>query len=117
MTDGSTAVDDYVAGFPDAVRDRLIRVQEILLAAMPGGEQKVRYGIPAVMLDGRYGLHFAGWKKHLGLYPVPVFNGTLEAEVQPYRSGKDSVTFLHSRPLPEDLIARVALMIVERRGA
>ena len=109
MTDGSAAVDDYLAGFPDEVRDRLIRVRAILLEAMPGGEEKVRYGIPAVMLGGRYGLHFA-------LYPVPVFDGALEDEVQPYRSGKDSVTFLHSRPLPEQLIARVALTIVERHG-
>ena len=116
MTDGSEAVDDSLAGFPDEVRDRLIRVRAILLEAMPGGEEKVRYGIPAVMLGGRYGLHFAGWKKHLGLYPVPVFDGALEDEVQPYRSGKDSVTFLHSRPLPEQLIARVALTIVERHG-
>ena len=68
------------------------------------------------MLAGRYGLHFAGWKRHVGLYPVPVLDEALEAEVQPYRSGKDSVIFLHSRPLPEDLIARVARTILGRRG-
>lgn len=64
--------------------------------------------MPAVMLDDRYALHCAGWKKHLGLYPIPVLPEPLEAEIAPYRTHKDSVRFLYSQPIPYDLIERLA---------
>jgi uncharacterized protein YdhG (YjbR/CyaY superfamily) len=64
--------------------------------------------MPAVMLDDRYALHFAGWKKHVGLYPIPALEDGLEAEIAPYRTAKDSVRFLYSEPIPFDLIERVA---------
>lgn len=79
MADQPTSVDQYIDGFSPEVRSRLIRVRELLLQVMPDAEQTIRYGMPALMLSGRYGLHFAGWKKHIGLYPVPVFDGELEA--------------------------------------
>jgi uncharacterized protein YdhG (YjbR/CyaY superfamily) len=67
------------------------------------------------MLGGRYALHFAGWKKHIGLYPVPTLDEPLESEIAPYRAEKDSVVFLHSAPVPYELIGRVTEAIVARR--
>lgn len=116
MADQPTSVDQYIDGFSPEVRSRLIRVRELLLQVMPDAEQTIRYGMPALMLSGRYGLHFAGWKKHIGLYPVPVFDGELEAAIQPLRSGKDSVTLAHAKPLPEHLITRIAQEVVGRRA-
>ena len=56
--------------------------------------------LAAVMLGGRYALHYAGWKKHIGLYPVPTLPEPLEAEVAPLRSGKDTLVLKHADPLP-----------------
>ncbi len=67
-------VDEYIAGFPPEVAERLQRIRETILAEVPLPEEKVRYGIAAVMLGGRYALHYAGWKKHIGLYPVPTLD-------------------------------------------
>ena len=103
-----TTVDDYIAGFPEDVQDRLQRVRSAIRAALPGGEERVRYGMPAVMLDSRHAVHYAGWKKHIGLYPVQRLEGPLEDEVAPYRAAKDSLRFPHSRPLPYDLVERLA---------
>jgi uncharacterized protein YdhG (YjbR/CyaY superfamily) len=104
---GEAAVDDYLSAFAPEVRERLTRLRSVILEHLPGGEQTVRYGMPAVMLGQRYGLHFAGWKKHVALYPVPVFDGPLEARLAPYRSGKDTVRFLHTQEVPYDLVAEV----------
>jgi len=117
-----TTVDEYIAGFPPEVAERLQRIREILVmavAAAGGGEpeQKIRYGIAAVMLGGRYAIHFAGWKKHIGLYPVPTLDDPLEGEIASYRSEKDSVIFLHSNPMPYELIGRVTDAIVTQRSA
>jgi len=104
---GEDTVDAYIAQFPPAVRERLTQLRRTILNHMPGGRETIRYGMPAVMVGERYGLHFAGWKKHVALYPVPSFSEPLESRVLPYRSGKDTVRFLHSQELPYDLVADV----------
>jgi uncharacterized protein YdhG (YjbR/CyaY superfamily) len=109
-------IEAYLAGFPDDVSARLRTVRALVLAEVPGGEERIRYGMPAVMLGGRYAIHYAGWKKHLGLYPVPRFDGDLELDVEPFRSSKDTVNFKHSEPLPEGLVSRIAAAVVEMRG-
>ncbi|WP_374947416.1 hypothetical protein [Agreia sp.] len=42
----------------------------MVIRRVPGGEEKYRYDMPTVMLGGRYGLHYAAWKKFIGIYPV-----------------------------------------------
>jgi uncharacterized protein YdhG (YjbR/CyaY superfamily) len=117
----AVTVDEYIAAQPAEIADRLQRIREIVVAAVADHqdgrrpEEKIRYGMPAVMLGGRYALHMAGWKKHIGLYPVPTLPEPLESETAPFRSEKDSVIFLHSREVPYDLIARVAEAVVAGR--
>ena len=128
----AATVDEYIAGFPPEVADRLQRIREVIVAEVirasggdgPGAdtlrgppEEKVRYGIAAVMLGGRYALHYAGWKKHIGLYPVPTLDERLESEIAPYRAEKDSVVLPHSKPIPYELIGRVTAAIIARRVA
>ncbi|WP_421742724.1 iron chaperone [Cellulomonas sp.] len=100
--------DEYIATFPDDVRPILTEVAAALRRALPGAEERIRYGMPAFMLGGRYALHFAGWKHHVGLYPVATLDPELEAEVAPHRSAKDTVKLLYRDPVPTDLIERIA---------
>ena len=116
----AATVDEYIEGFPPEVAERLRRIREVIVVAVAAGsdaepEQRIRYGIAAVMLGGRYALHFAGWKKHIGLYPVPPLPSALEAEIAPYRAEKDSAVFPHAQPVPYELIGRVTEAIVARR--
>jgi uncharacterized protein YdhG (YjbR/CyaY superfamily) len=116
MAASPQSVDDYIATFPPEVAARLRQVRAAIHAEVPDGEERMRYGIAAVMLGGRYVLHVAGWKKHIGLYPVPALPGPLEAEIAPRRSGKDTVGFPHNEPLPIELISRITRAIVELRS-
>lgn len=109
-------IDEYIASFAPDVQPVLQSVREAIHAGVPGGDEKIRYGMAAVMLGGRYAIHFAGWKRHVGLYPIPEFEGELEAEVAPYRAAKDSVNFPYTKPVPYDLITRMAVEIVRQRG-
>ncbi|TYL53768.1 iron chaperone [Agromyces mariniharenae] len=115
MAAGPHTVDEYLATFPDDVRDVLEQVRAAIHAGVPDGEEKVRYGIAAVMLGGRYAIHFAGWKHHVGLYPVPRFDGALEDEIAPFRAKTDSVNFSYAKPVPYELITRVSAQIVRQR--
>lgn len=118
MTKSPTTVDDHIATLPDDVQRVVERVRQAIRAALPGAEERVRYGMPAVMLDDQHALHYAGWKKHIGLYPIPALAEPLEAEIAPFRTHKDSVRFLYSQPIPYDLIERLATELgVTRRAA
>lgn len=112
-----STIDEYIAGFPPEVAERLQRIRTVIEAEVPDPEERIRYGIAAVMLGGRYALHFAGWRKHIGLYPVPLLPSPVEDEIAPYRTEKDSVVFPHAKPVPYELIGRVTAAIVAmRRG-
>ena len=110
-------VDEYIAGFPPEVAERLRRIRQVILAEVPAPEEKMRYGIAAVMLGGRYALHYAGWKKHIGLYPVPTLDEPLQSRIAPYRAEKDSAVFPHDAPIPYELIGEVTRAIVAQRAA
>jgi uncharacterized protein YdhG (YjbR/CyaY superfamily) len=117
MSEGAEAVDAYIASAPDDVAGRLRSIRSAIVAEVPEPEEKMRYGIAAVMLGGRYALHYGWWKKHIGLYPVPPLPAALEAEVAPHRSSKDAVVFPHNRDLPLDLVSRIAAAVVADRRA
>src|SRR5690625_4335881 len=90
----------YIDSFPVEVAERLRRIRGVIRAEVPESKEKMRYGIAAVMLGGRYAMHYAGWKNHIGLYPVPRLPEPLESEVGPYRSGKDSSSSHTRAPCP-----------------
>ena len=110
-----TTVDDYIATFPEEVQERLARVRAALHRAIPGADERIRYGMPAVMLGGPYAVHFAAWKRHIGLYPVTRLEGALEDEIAAYRTHKDSVRFPHDQPVPYELIERLARALAAAR--
>jgi uncharacterized protein YdhG (YjbR/CyaY superfamily) len=110
-------VDEYLAGFDPEVREKLERVRAAIHAGAPGADETVRYNMPAVMLGGRYAVHFAGWKKHIGLYPVPTLPGGLEERVAPLRSGTDSVNLPLKNPIDYELVTEITAAIVALRAA
>ena len=111
-----TTVDEYIAGFGDDQRAMLEALRAAIHRSVPGGEERIRYGMPAIMLGGSYAIHFAAWKKHLGLYPVPTLEPSLEQRIAPFRTAKDSVTFPYGAPIPYDLIEEVAAAIYQLRA-
>ena len=115
--ESAETVDAYVASFPPDARSVLEQVRAAIRAGAPDADEKVRYGMAAFMLGGRYAIHFAGWKQHVGLYPIPELDAGLEAEIAPYRAKKDSVRFRYADPIPYDLITRVSAEIARRRRA
>lgn len=107
-------VDEYIASFPPEVQEILQRVRETIRSAVPDAQEKIRYNIAAVMIDPTHAIHFAGWKNHVGMYPVPPLEGELEEAIAPYRAAKDSANFPYTRPIPYDLIAQVSAAVVAR---
>jgi uncharacterized protein YdhG (YjbR/CyaY superfamily) len=119
---GAAAVDAYLAGFDDERRAALEQVRASIHRGVTSslgepGAETVRYGIAAVALGGNDWFHFAGWKAHLAVYPVPTLPEPLQREIEPYRAAKDTARFLWKDPVPYALIERVAAAVAAERGA
>lgn len=112
-----SSIDEYLAGFPDDVRPLLEQVRATIAAAIPQAEETIKYGMPTFLLGGRYALYFAGWKKHVGVYPVARGDEEFERMVAPYRAAKDSLNFVYTKPIPHELIATVARAAAVRAEA
>jgi uncharacterized protein YdhG (YjbR/CyaY superfamily) len=102
------SVDEYVATFPPEVREVLESVRRAVREALPESGERVSYHMPLVTLHGRDLFFFAGWKKHVSVYPVPDGDPALAADLAPYLSGASTLKFPLSRPVPLDLVQRVA---------
>jgi uncharacterized protein YdhG (YjbR/CyaY superfamily) len=111
-----TTVADYLASFPPEVRAVLERIRAIALEEVPDGEDAIRYDIATVVAQGRSVVHYAGWQRHVSLYPVPDGDEELAAALAPHVAGKGTLKFGLADPLPEDLVRRVVRALVQRDG-
>jgi uncharacterized protein YdhG (YjbR/CyaY superfamily) len=110
-----STVDEYIASFPEERRTILEEVRRTMRGAAPGTEETISYGIPTFTLNGRYVIYFAGWKRHIAIYPIPRGDEALERDIAPYRAAKGTLHFPLDKPIPYDLIARLTAAAVRAR--
>lgn len=109
MTNRSTAnsIDEYIAGFPPETQQVLEELRALIKASAPDATETISYAIPTFDLNGKHLAHFAGYARHLGLYPAPSGLEAFKEDLKPYKQGKGSVQFPLGQPLPKDLIRRI----------
>ncbi len=88
-------------------------MRALVKAVAPAATEKISYAIPAFDLSGTL-IYFAGFKGHIGLYPMAAAIEAFAEDLKPYRSGKGSVRFPLGEPLPADLIRRIVAFRVEQ---
>ena len=103
----ANSIDEYIAGFPPETRKVLEEVRALIKAAAPDATETISYAMPTFDLSGHHLVHFAGYEKHIGFYPVPSGVEAFKEELKPYKRGKGSVQFPLGQPLPTDLIRRI----------
>jgi uncharacterized protein YdhG (YjbR/CyaY superfamily) len=114
MDASATAVDEYMAALEGDAHAIAEQVRRTIHRAVPGIDETVRYKMPCFSIDGEYLVHVGAWKKHIGLYPIPTFDGDLERDVAPYRAATDTVRFPYNKAIPYDLVERIVGALVER---
>jgi uncharacterized protein YdhG (YjbR/CyaY superfamily) len=112
MATAFSSVDDYITSFPPDVQEVLQEVRRTIHAAVPGSGEKISYDIPTITLGGRAVVYFAGWKRHVSVYPLAAGDDEYEARVAPYRSGAGTAKFPLDKPIPFDVIAAIATRLI-----
>ena len=63
-------IDEYIAGFPEDVQEKLNKMRATIRQAAPQAREKISYQMPTFFLEGNL-VHFAAYKNHIGFYPTP----------------------------------------------
>lgn len=103
-------VDDYLAALPPATREVVRDVRRALKAALPKAEEVISYSMPAFRLAGGVVVWFAGWKKHVSLYPATkLVRQTFWKQLANYDvNDKGTIRFSLEEPMPIPLITSIA---------
>jgi uncharacterized protein YdhG (YjbR/CyaY superfamily) len=111
----SNSHEDYFAGVSPDTRRLLQEIQAKVEAVVPGALRCIGYKMPAFRQD-RVFFYFAAFKKHIGIYPPVTQDARLVEELAPYRGPKGNLSFPLGKPLPIELIGRVALALSREYG-
>jgi uncharacterized protein YdhG (YjbR/CyaY superfamily) len=102
-----TSIDEYIAACPEETHERLQTIRAAVKRIVPEAKEKISYQIACFELNGKNLIHFAGWKKHVSLYPVPAGSEAFNKEIAKYADGKGKVKFPLDDPMPIKLIEKV----------
>ncbi|HEV7215132.1 MAG TPA: DUF1801 domain-containing protein [Chloroflexota bacterium] len=116
MTRRFATVDDYIRACPQDVQVILEEVRRTIRKAAPAAGETISYRIPTFVLDGKYLVSFAAWKRHISFYPIPAVNEALERALAPYRAAKSTLRFPLGQPMPYDLIEQLVALHVQQRA-
>ncbi|MDR6804379.1 uncharacterized protein YdhG (YjbR/CyaY superfamily) [Dyadobacter sp. BE34] len=113
------SIDAYIGTFPKDVQELLQEIRAVIRSVAPDAVETISYDMPTFNLNGTYLIYFAGWKKHIALYPVTgKISEALAAELSGYKGTKGSVHFPLNKPMPLDLIRKITeLRIAENQAA
>ena len=98
------SVDAYIESMPEPVQEKLQQIRALIKKQVPKAEESISYDIPAFKLEGRILIYFAGFLKHVSIYPAPRSYPLFKEALAAYKGGKGTVQFVLDKPLPVSLI-------------
>lgn len=107
--------EDHFAACAPEVSHRLSAIQAEVERRVPGVTRCIAYRMPAFR-RGKVFFYFAGFKRHIGIYPPLNGPEDLVTRLGPYRGPKGNLSFPHDAPLPLELIGKVAEELASAYG-
>lgn len=104
---GFSSVTEYIASLSPDARKAVKELRAVIKAAAPEAKEKISYQIACFELNGKNLVHYAGWKSHVSMYPIPAGSEAFTKEVSKYAVGKGTVKFPLDKPLPLKLIRQI----------
>lgn len=103
----------HIARFPIHIQEKLNVLHAFIEQNLPEPTQKMAYGIPTFQVNGKNLIHYAGYSKHIGLYPgakgIAAF--AAEFEARGYQYSKGAVQFPLKAELPLDLVQDILVYL------
>lgn len=100
-------IDHYISTFPKDVQEVLEKIRAIIHEVVGKGEEVISYDIAAIKFNGS-SLYFAGWKKHISLYPYSSEMSKIIKDIEKYSTSKGTLKFPLDKPIPYEMIRQIA---------
>ncbi|WP_426476689.1 iron chaperone [Chryseobacterium sp. CBSDS_008] len=102
-------IDEYILLFPIEVQEKLLELRKAIHSQVQGLEEYIGYQMPAFRYRGKPFIYFAGYKKHIGVYPGAegILNFEKDFKERKYKFSKGAVQFPITEDLPLDLISKM----------
>jgi len=116
MKTGQTApknIDQYIAGFPPEIQEKLEKLRATIRKAAPKAEEAIKYMMPTFTQNGNL-VHFAAFKNHIGFYPAPKGIEAFKDELAAYELSKGTIRFPLDKPIPYTLIGKIVKLRVQQ---
>ena len=111
---GPRDVDNYLAAVPEPQQSTLRALRATLKELLPGGEECMSYGVPAIKVDGAAIAGYATANKHCSYFP---HSGQVVEDLADvlalYDCSKGTIRFPVDKPLPKSLVKK---LIAARRA-
>lgn len=113
------SVDEYINALPETAQMKMKALRAILQRVAPDAREILKWGKPAFEMDTIL-FAYAAHTSHLTFVPTGPALKPFEKELSDYKVNKDSIQFEYAKPLPEELIEKIAayrLEDVQQRNA
>jgi uncharacterized protein YdhG (YjbR/CyaY superfamily) len=105
---------EYKIDYPPEIQRRLEKIRLAVKSVVPEAKERISYNMPSFWFHGNL-IYYGAFKNHIGFYPASktVFE-KFKDELKIYKqSGKGTVQFPYNKPVPIDLIKKIAKLRVD----
>ncbi len=103
-------IDEYISSFPENVRLILTEIRHLIRELAPEAVETISYNMPAFKLGKKRDdivVYFAGYKNHIGFYPMPATIAHFEEALTHFKYAKGSIQFPLKAEIPYHLIRKM----------
>ena len=101
------SIDAYIEAQAKEVQPLLHQVRNTIRTVLPDAEERISWKMPTYW-KGHNIIHFAAFKKHIGVYPGENAMICFAEKLTEYKTSKGAIQLPYDRQLPLDLIAEIA---------
>lgn len=106
-------IDHYISSLPEQVAGLANKIRAVISENAPDAVPSIAYNMPAYKYLGKPLVYFAAFTNHIGFYALPSGNDAFKAQLSKYKTGKGSIQFPLSQPMPFDLIRDIVVYRVQ----
>lgn len=99
-------IDQYISEQAEEVKPILQKIREVIRAAAPDATERMSWQMPTFW-QGENLIHFAVFKKHIGIYPGGEATVVFADRLTEYKTSKGTIQLPLDKPIPYDLIADI----------
>ena len=108
-------IDEYIAAQPEGVRPLLQNIRETIRAAAPEATEKISWRMPTFW-QGENLIHFAAFKKHIGLYPGGEATSVFAERLADYKTSKGAIQLPLGKSIDYELVTDIVRWRVKQQA-